>query len=276
MDIPRLHWDHYARLTGGFFHVARVNMSPGRRGDLHRHDFVELFFIEHGRGVHHVNGLRQELARGNLVFIRPDDCHGFEAGGGGMTFVNVAMPMSVTAAIEQRYFARRESDWPWHCGATPMMVRLNLPQLERATNWAERLASGTPNPLLIDAFLLDLLSDSRGSHSALPEWLAQAADRFATVEQFTGGAGRLAALAGRSPEHVNRTLQRLVARTTSEFINDLRVEHAARRLRLSDSSIAEIAFECGIVHVTYFYRIFSQRMDMSPARYRRSQRMGMI
>lgn len=275
-DAPRLLWDHYARLTGGYFHVARVTIPAGRGGEPHRHDFAEMFFVERGRGVHLINGGRQQLTRGDLVFVRPDDCHTFEASGGGFVFANVAMPIAAIAALEQRYFRARPDDWPWRGGALPTTTRLNLPQLDRASDWVERLAAGPPTLLLLDAFLLDLLSSRGHVHAALPEWLAQAVDRYATAEQFTGGAGRLSALAGRSPEHVNRTLRRLTRRSTSEFINDLRIAYAARRLRLSDRSIAEISFECGIAHVTYFYRIFGERMGMSPARYRRSQRMGMV
>lgn len=276
-DAPRLRWDYYARLTGGHFHVARVTMPAGRRGDPHRHDFAELFFVERGRGVHLINGARQQLTRGDVVFVRADDCHTFEGSGGGLVFTNVAMPVAAVTTLEQRYFRTRSDDWPWRGGAMPTTTRLSLPQLDRVSDWVERLAVGPPTLLLLDAFLLDLLSTRGHSvHAALPEWLAQAVDRYATAEQFTGGAGRLSALAGRSPEHVNRTLRRLLGRSTSEFINDLRIEYAARRLRLSDRSIAEIAFECGIAHVTYFYRIFGERVGMSPARYRRSQRMGMV
>jgi AraC family cel operon transcriptional repressor len=275
-DVPRKRWDSYARQAGGLFHIARVAMPPRHRGDIHTHDFAELFFVESGQGLHLVNGERQPLVRGDLVFIRPDDCHRFEAGTGGLIFVNVAMPRTVIRTIELGYFPSEEDDWPWRPGGQPATTRLHVRQLDRASDWAERLAAGPPTKLLLDAFLLDLLSSRGGGlQAALPPWLAHAVDRYTTVEQFAGGAGRLAALAGRSPEHVNRIFRRLLGRSTSEYINDLRVEHAARRLRLSDRSVTEIAFECGITHVTYFYRIFGERMGISPSRYRRGQRMGM-
>src|SRR5687768_14291388 len=102
-DVPRLLWDHYARITRGPFHIARVKLPAGRGSDLHRHDFAELFFVEHGHGTHLINGDRMPLARGDLTFIRAEDCHAFETGS-GLTFVNVAMPMTVVEELERRYF----------------------------------------------------------------------------------------------------------------------------------------------------------------------------
>lgn len=34
------------------YHVARVYMAAGRRGEMHTHDFAEVFFVEHGRALH--------------------------------------------------------------------------------------------------------------------------------------------------------------------------------------------------------------------------------
>lgn len=240
------------------------------------HDFAELFFVEQGRGIHLVNGSRQALTRGHLVFIRPDDCHTFEPGGDGLTFVNVAMAVATIQSLEMRYFRDRAAAWAWRAGGMPESWHLPLGQLERASEWAQRLTDASPSMLVLDGFLLDLLSmQETGTRPDFPDWLNHAVKRFTTAEEFAGGAGRLAALAGRSPEHLNRTLRRITGRSTSEFINDLRVAHAARQLRLSDRPVVDIAFSCGVNHLSYFHRIFRDRMGVTPSRYRRSQRMGM-
>lgn len=276
MAPNRLRWAHYAEKTQGPYHVARVRMAAGYRGELHTHDFAEVFLVERGHAAHVVNGERQGLTRGDLVFIRPDDVHVFEALEGGITFVNVAMSMATLRTIESRYFETRGEVWPWRKDGQPVRWRLPLRQLERASEWAGRLAGAAPTVLLLDAFLLDLVSlEDAALIQELPVWLAEAVARFTTTEEFAGGAGRLAALTGRTPEHVNRVVRRLTGRSTTEYINDLRVAHAARQLRLTDRSIADIAFGCGIHHLTYFYRIFGQRMGVAPSRYRRRQRMGM-
>jgi AraC family cel operon transcriptional repressor len=273
-EISHLRWSYFAQKTGGPYHIARVTMPAGRRSDLHTHDFAELFFVEQGRGIHFINGRRQALTRGNLVFVRPEDSHAFEPAGDGLTFVNVAMSVATIHILEGRYF--RDRAWAWRAGGPPEVRQLRLEHLERASEWAERLTDAMPSMLLLDGFLLDLLSmHETDTRLDFPDWLNAAVKRFTTAEEFAGGAGRLAALAGRSPEHLNRTLRRITGRSTSEFINDLRVTHAARQLRLSDRSMADIAFGCGINHLTYFYRIFKDRMGTTPSRYRRSQRMGM-
>ena len=47
------------------------------RFSLHAHDYYEIFLTVEGTVIHHVNGRIQRLPEGSLVFIRPDDNHGY-------------------------------------------------------------------------------------------------------------------------------------------------------------------------------------------------------
>jgi AraC-like DNA-binding protein len=65
-------------------------------------------------------------------------------------------------------------------------------------------------------------------------------------------------------------LRRHLGMTGTEFVNEARLQHAARELRLSDRPIAEIALDCGYDNLGYFYRRFKARFGRPPRQYRLS------
>jgi len=60
-----------------------------------------------------------------------------------------------------------------------------------------------------------------------------------------------------------------MSETVNAFTNRLRNEKAARLLRFSQRSIAEIAFECGFSSAATLSRAFKQYFGISPGQYRR-------
>jgi AraC family cel operon transcriptional repressor len=284
----RLHWDDYARRSSGCFHLARIALQTGHATELHTHDFAEVFWVERGAATHLICGEPQAIARGDALFIRPDDSHAFRPETGtGITFVNLALPIAILREIEARYEWREAGQWPWRDTALPERRQVPPDLMARLPAATARLASGPPSRLMLDVFLLDFLSSFAGAMSGIgrhgeerdaanmPLWLADAVARFAAQDPLAGGSGRLAELAGRSPEHVNRTLRHCLGLTSSQLLNRLRAEHAGRQLRLGDRPIADIAFACGVNHLGYFYKLFHAHFGTTPARYRQTQRMGM-
>ena len=155
-----------------------------------------------------------------------------------------------------------------------MSVTLAAAAMDRLGSWADQLAAMSQSQLELDAFLLDLFNLVErvdGRWSALPDWLAEAVGRLTMADDLTGGPGQLAELAHRSPEHINRTIRKHLGITTTELINDLRLDRAARLLRMTNRPIVAIAQDCGIEHLGYFYRLFKNRFGLPPRRYRTQQ-----
>jgi methylphosphotriester-DNA--protein-cysteine methyltransferase len=100
-------------------------------------------------------------------------------------------------------------------------------------------------------------------------------NRFAGEEILAGGAGRRAELAVRSPEHVNRTVRRCLAMSSSQLLDRLRADFAARQPRLEDRAIAKIAFASGVKHLGYFDKLSHAHFGTTPRRHREVERMGM-
>jgi AraC family cel operon transcriptional repressor len=133
--------------------------------------------------------------------------------------------------------------------------------------------------LEIEACLLDLFNevcvarrpgmDQTGA--TLPAWLQEAVAQLQRPERIAGGAGALADLAGRSAEHISRTVRARTGMTTTQFILGLKLERAARQLRMTDRAILEVALDCGLGNLAYFYRVFKRRYGLTPRHYRLRQ-----
>ncbi len=255
-------------------HVARNAFAPGQRSGVeHHHDFAELFWVESGRGTHRVNGLSQELGSGVVTFIRPRDRHILQAGAREpLVFTNVAFAAETLEALRRRYFSGGKRTWPWRPGRLPWSFLLEAEGIAHLSRRARLLQGGLQDPLELDAFLLDVFRHLRrqGQESlpGIPQWLSQAMERFSRLEDLSAGPGTLSALAGKSPEHVNRTLKELFGVTATQYIHEVRLNRASHLLRMTDRPIASVALDCGYENLGYFYRRFVGKFGLAPRKYR--------
>ena len=258
--------------NGDVYHFSRTLAGAGFRGTLHTHDFAEVMWIERGAGVHHVNGTRRPLAEGELVLVRPADVHTFS--GESFALVNVAFDRRTLDFLERRYF--RDAQGPWRGGALPATYRLDRLQLARLGELSHLLVRARPTRLLLERFLLELVHGlvERAPHETLPPWLQDALRRFADdSEALARGVPALAALAGRSREHLNRVARTATGQTATELVNEARLSRAAAALTMTDDPIIRIAAECGLHNLSHFYRLFGRRFGATPRRFRLHHRV---
>jgi AraC family cel operon transcriptional repressor len=256
--------------AGGAYRIARMKLAPSHRMEPHTHDFAEVFWIERGSGLHLVNGERRPLARGDVVLMRPDDVHTFRTTDPeGLTQVNVAFGRDTLEFLHDRYFAG--GNWPWRGDELPAAYRFRHGELGWSGELAGLLFAGPTTLLVLERFLLSLLQQLGSSRlrPGLPVWLDDALDRLAgDPKALARGVPALAALAGRSREHVNRVARRGCARTATELVQEVRLDRAAADLRLTDFPISRIAADCGMPNLSHFHRLFRARFATTPRRYR--------
>lgn len=257
---------------GGHYHVARVIRRGGGDPGLHTHDFSELFFIDAGHCIHLINDQRVELTAGDVVLTRPDDCHGFRAPRGGeFVMVNVAFHQRVIDHLQQRYFANR-SNWPGAGATLPATWRIDEHDRHRLNRLTQPLSLRQQELIHLDCFLLNVLQMVTATREVpgniAPSWLHEAIAAYTAGDDLTGGVTAFADLAGKSPEHVNRTVRRTMGQTSTTLINTIRLNRAAHLLRMTDRPIIHVAHDCGFENVGYFYRCFREQFHTTPRKYR--------
>ncbi len=80
----------------------------------------------------------------------------------------------------------------------------------------------------------------------------------------------LASLAGMTPTAFSRFFKTRTGRTLSDYIIDMRIGHAARRLVDTTMTSAEICYECGFNNISNFNRLFRKKKGCSPMEFRQN------
>jgi AraC family cel operon transcriptional repressor len=264
-------WKSLVR-PGDTHHLAIVLFLSGRPARLHTHDFPEIFWIERGTGEHHINGQSRRLRTGDLVFVRPEDRHVLRAvDDAGFTLFNLAYAPAIRAEILRRH---PEPFAPLLApdDALPCRLALAAGTLPSLRKQAEQLAVSSTTRLALEHFLLGLAllthPPTRSAQAAMPDWLAQACERVQRPDLFALGAAGFVKAAGRSPEHVARSARAFLGMTPSDYVNRVRMQHAARELRVTNRPITDIALECGLNNLSHFYALFRNAHGAPPRIYR--------
>ena len=91
------------------------------------------------------------------------------------------------------------------------------------------------------------------------------------MENYTSNISReaLAYSVDMSPNYISKLFKKYTGRKISRFINELRVEDAARKLRETDMNIIDIAYSVGFESLRTFNRAFLTTMGDTPINYRK-------
>jgi len=267
-----LTWES-SHIKGDFFHIARRHMSGKNPCRLHTHEFAEVFWIDEGRGTHFINGKEMPLAAGDMVTIRPSDCHDFvPIDEKGFGVVNVAFPVDTLSFLREHYFPNQDRFF-WATTELPFQLILSISQIRWMKGWAEHLARTEKTRLEVERFLLNVLYELNercklDPGDTVPAWLREALEKIREPEHFTRGTPELARLACRCPEHVTRELKKHLNMTATDVLNQARMEYAAVQLKMTDKEIIQISFDCGFQNLGHFYQVFRNHWSTTPNSYR--------
>ncbi|MEO2203073.1 AraC family transcriptional regulator [Paenibacillus pabuli] len=81
----------------------------------------------------------------------------------------------------------------------------------------------------------------------------------------------LAEQTGFSPVYLRRNFAARYGCSPKEYLDQLRNEHAVRRLRFTSDSVTDVARSCGYSDIYQFSKTFKKRNGISPTKYRRMQ-----
>jgi len=263
---------------GEQFHFSRTVLTRKRPKTLHDQDYYELFWLHNGRARLITETGHMTLSEGDLVFLSPGFPHALQGIGDESHIINIILRRKRIKDLVERfpeaahYFSGPKTP--------PVRVHRDIRHLSRLSTSAKALEAAPRTALYLEAFLLPLVAElaleAREESKALPDWLSTALLRAEDPDVFREGAAGLVALCGKAHAHVARTMQARLDQTPSEYINALRMDYAARQLKGTPDTLAEIADEIGIHNMSHFHRLFRARFGMTPRQYRVKHQKGVV
>ncbi|MBC2715628.1 MAG: AAA family ATPase [Desulfobacteraceae bacterium] len=82
----------------------------------------------------------------------------------------------------------------------------------------------------------------------------------------------IADVIGISPNYLGKNFKLYTGKKIGDYINDLRIQKAAEKLKNTDDGITEIAFDVGFSSLRSFYRLFFNYMNITASEYRKSNK----
>ncbi len=256
------------------FHIARVCINTRNDISYHSHNYAELFWVEKGIGIHYINGDKIRIQADDIVFIRPEDRHTFSSSSkNGLTLVNIAFPANTLEIYRNRYFPT-SNRYFWSKSILPFHITVSDKLIKRFSSRAEETMRFKRSYMQLDSLLLFILRNiqplaTEQDYSNIPSWLISAIKNYNNTDCFRNGTSGFVELCDRNSDYVNRVIKEVFHQTMTEFVNDIRIKHAADQLILTSIPIKQIAYSCGFESLAHFYKRFRIRYEQTPLEYRK-------
>ena len=252
---------------------------------IHNHEVFELNYVEHASGVRRIVGDSSEVIGDyDLVLITsPDLEHVWEQNtctSEDIREITVQFDFNIN---EDNLFGRN----PFHSMRKMMNeaqkgLCFPLPAIMRIYSLLDSLSSVKDGFYAVQQFLTILyeLSKCDGARTLASSSFAKIAveddsRRVLKVKNYISKnymeeirLAQLAEIAGMSPSAFSRFFKLHTGRNLSDYIIDIRLGYAARKLVDTNHSISEISFECGFNNLSNFNRIFKRKKGYSPSEFR--------
>lgn len=263
--------------AGGDLYFDKI---PNSGTMLHSHDFIEILLINNGGMIHRVNGEHQHLTAGNICFLRPDDVHGFAPDGEFEQVEVVMLDLDLDLALALSEYLGDDA-FLKQMTAPVLPACFKLDPANTTSLYTRLLKLNTPSntaltrSLKIKVLLGELYTkffvDEANllSESQVPEWFETLCTAMRKKENFEAGVKRMQELSYRTPGHLCKSFQKFLHKTPTDFVNELRINHAAWMLADTHVDILEIADELNFQSLSRFYHLFRKTYGTSPASYRR-------
>ncbi|MBP3634580.1 MAG: helix-turn-helix transcriptional regulator [Oscillospiraceae bacterium] len=73
-----------------------------------------------------------------------------------------------------------------------------------------------------------------------------------------------------SEQYICRRFRQIVGKSPKQYLMQLRLHHAARKLRTTEMAVYQAAFSCGFTDINNFCKQFRQCYGCSPSEYRQA------
>ena len=289
MNQTTLHGSILAGRVNGapYKHVIFNKQTRFSRVPLHRHDYLELFYIYAGRCTAAINGRTVQLAAGDVCIMDTRAVHAIDPAGAEDIILNCLIQQQyfnaqfigrlASSGLVAQFLAEALSEnsthdnyMLFHTGGEPLVREL----FEDA--FCEYLDPGVCSGDMLDSYLTLLFIQLARCYKANKEEEARAVSRSYLTEvlhyiEENCAACTLegtAAQFGYAPNYLSRAVKKATGFSFKELVNISRLQKAAFLLKNTADPIRAIADVCGWSNQSQFYKKFADGYGCTPKQYR--------
>jgi AraC family transcriptional regulator len=253
----------YQALSANGFRFTEKSYSSRATLPNHAHELSHFCFVLSGSYNETIAGKRFERGPAALVYYPPDVSHAEEHFNYGRHFL---VEIDFTGLEKVREYGAGLSE--------PVLLRGESSLWLAARMYREFRERDGFSPLALESISTELLiaasrQQARKADRKPPAWLERVKDYLRSTFSEPPALDELAKAVGVHPTHLARVFRKFERCTVGDYVREVRVEYARRRMLVSDDPLVEIALAAGFADQTHFTRTFKRLTGMTPGEFRR-------
>ena len=257
--------------------------------EFHRHSFIEIAYVESGRGVHEIaDGFVSAIEEGDLVLFNAGVAHRYKVAKPDVLVVYNCLfdPAVLVASVSKsddfinivysflfgQAAGPEEDQKPYivlkNAGSVAGIIREMFSEYKGKQNGYTKVNGANLTRLLISVFRLKL-SGREESSGAYKKAVAESAIKY--INEYYAeriSCETLAARAYLSTGYFHRVFKEIAGETPVRYLQNVRLGHATEMLRETELPVQTVASRVGYSDMKHFYKIFGEKYRMTPAAYR--------
>ena len=251
--------------------------TPKENSKIHKHAFIEFFFITKGQAFHLVNGQKIAVKKGDACLLTRDDVHGFLLDG-EHDFAHTDILIETDFFIEAcNFFHKDLYDYILSVNGIKSLV-LSFEQIADLENCSSYLFLPPDNAnhiIMAKAILTKIISlfcqnyYLQKNDNSYPDWIMSLITNLSDINNFAMPVSDIVKEFAYNPDYIRRVFKQYTGTTMVDFFNRKKVEHAYLLLRTTDLSIEQICVSVGIANPSHFYHLFKNIYHTTPSNVKR-------
>lgn len=247
--------------------------ASGDDNFAHDHDFIEIFFITEGEIVHNILNSSKKLSEGNGVIIATGVPHFFSRAHSCIhrdNMLSVELFKDCCAFLDIDLYDELCKKKYIEFSITTEQIKFyekNVISFLNSGNATQMKKQERFLALLLLGFIV--FPDSY-DNSALSDFQTQCLN--AITENFTK-PNAIELMYERIPlnkSYLSKKFKDVFGVSMTDYINELRIKHAAYLLTVTDYTLPHICESIGISSLPYFNKLFKKHYKIPPAQYRKA------
>ena len=254
----------------------------------HKHEFIELAYVEEGEAQHWVNGETFQLSAGDIMMLDSGVSHCYLATTPTISVWNIIfLPEFFDFFLKEgdrciEYACRtmlkedvgsalmKESGFlslpkEQAKSVVPYIRQIIEEKKEERPGYLEAIHS------LLKLAIIEIFRrghDAKGDFSDKQKRIYREMMEYIKKNKGDGvSASYLSKLLFYSPEYLSKTFNNISGKSLKKYIQKEKLEKAKRELLSTDKTVEEIMEEAGYNDKKYFYEIFKREYGVSPGKY---------
>lgn len=256
---------------------SRRRERPWSMKAFHYHDSYELYYLAGGSRRILVQDRIYELKPGDTVLFKPNVFHRSMNSG-----AHVRYNIEFTSELVYSYFTEKASEALLSCFETEYISldqdeREELERLFRAAR--SEYESGGLFYISFASILKLLRTAAMRAPTKVVQPLTKASRTLQPVIEYINksyaqinGIDEIALQCYLNKSYLCRLFKKETGMTLTQYINNVRIQHACEMISDSELDMTEIALRCGFSNAPYFSSVFKAEVKCTPSEFRAFKR----